>query len=48
MQIWQITFLSFLLSACTTREIRCDSKLSAINPPASKAVSQRSTSGTKP
>jgi len=48
MQIWQIAFLSLLLAACTPREIRCDSKLTAINSPAVKAVSQRSTPEKRP
>ena len=48
MQIWHIAFLSILLAGCTPREIRCDGKFTAINPPAGKAVTQGDKSGKRP
>ena len=48
MQIWQIAFLSMLLAGCTAREIRCDGKLTAINPPGGKSVTQGDISGKRP
>jgi hypothetical protein len=41
MRIWQIAFLSILLAGCAAREIRCDGKLTAINPMVGKSLSQR-------
>ena len=48
MHIWQIALFSVLLAACTPREIRCDSKLTAINPPIGQVISQGSAAGRKP
>ncbi len=47
MHIWQVAFLSVLLSACSAREIRCNSKLTAINPPGGQVLSH-GVAGRKP
>jgi hypothetical protein len=48
MQIWQVALFSVLLAACTPREIRCDSKLTAINSPIGQVASKGSAAGRKP
>ena len=48
MHIWQIALFSVLLAACTPREIRCDSKLTAINPPIGQVILQGRAAGRKP
>ena len=48
MQIWQITFLSILLAGCTPREIRCDGKLMAINPPGGIPILYRGAQDKRP
>jgi hypothetical protein len=47
MRLWMMFFVSMSLAACASREIRCDGRLTAINPPHG-AVVQRDASGTHP